>query len=248
MSTLSAEHAHQGNPPFNIVLVHGAWADGSSWSAVIERLQADGYTVTAPQFQLAALADDVVRLRHVLARQSQPTLVVGHSYGGQIMTALSTDAPNVVGLVYIAAFGLDEGESIGALLNQGPTSPALAHLDIDELGFAWLPEDDFVNHFAADVDPVKAKVMSAVQQPLAGSALGEVMSVPAWKSLPAWYLVADGDQAIPSDAERLFAKRMGAITVEVATDHVAMVSHPDNVVQLVKSAAETLATTEAKLA
>jgi pimeloyl-ACP methyl ester carboxylesterase len=143
----------------NIVLVHGAWADGSSWSAVIERLQADGFTVTAPQFPMAALADDVARLREVLNRQNGPTIVVGHSYGGQIMTALGTDAPNVVGLVYIAAFGLDEGESIGGLLNGGPPSPALAHLDIDEQGFAWLPEDDFVTHFAADVDPVNAKIM-----------------------------------------------------------------------------------------
>ena len=148
----------------NIVLVHGAWADGSCWSAVIERLQADGYNVTAPQFPESSLADDVARLRQVLARQDGPTVVAGHSYGGQIMTALGTDAPNVVGLVYIAAFGLDEGESIGALLAQGPPTPALAHLDIDKQGFAWLPEDDFVNHFAADVDPVKARVMFAVQQ------------------------------------------------------------------------------------
>ena len=108
---------------------------------------------------MAALADDVARLREVLNRQNGPTIVVGHSYGGQIMTALGTDAPNAVALVYVAAFGLDEGESIGALLDGGPPSPALAHLDIDERGFAWLPEDDFVNHFAADVDPVKAKVM-----------------------------------------------------------------------------------------
>src|SRR5512133_1871475 len=221
----------------NIVLVHGAWADGSSWSAVIDRLQADGYTVTAPQFPLATLADDVVRLRQVLARQDRPTIVAGHSYGGQIMTALGTEAPNVVGLVYIAAFGLDEGESIGALLSQGPPSPALAHLDVDQQGFAWLPEDDFVNHFAADVDPVKAKVMYAVQQPLAGSALGEVMGVPAWKSLPSWYLVADGDQAIPPDAERQFAKRMGATTVDVPTNHVAMVSHPGEVVTMIETAA-----------
>jgi pimeloyl-ACP methyl ester carboxylesterase len=233
------------NARLNIVLVHGAWADGSSWSAVIERLQADGYTVTAPQFPLATLADDVGRLRQVLARQSGPTLVVGHSYGGQIMTALGTDAPNVVGLVYIAAFGLDEGESIGALLDQQPPGPALAHLDIDQQGFAWLPQDDFVNFFAADVNPVRAKVMNAVQQPLAGSALGEEMSIPAWKSLPTWYLVAGEDQAIPPDAERLFAQRMGATTVEVATNHVAMVSHPDDVAQFVKTAADTLAATEA---
>ena len=170
----------------NIVLVHGAWADGSCWSGVIERLQADGFQVRAPQFPLSSLADDVARLRQVLEFQDGPTIVVGHSYGGQIITALGPDAANVVGLVYIAAFGLDEGESIGALLNQGPASPALAHLDVDEQGFAWLPEDDFVNHFAADIDPAKAKVMHAVQQPLAGSALAEVMGVPAWKSLPSW--------------------------------------------------------------
>jgi len=224
----------------NIVLVHGAWADGSSWSAVIERLQADGFNVRAPQFPMAALADDVARLRQVLALQNGPTIVVGHSYGGQIMTALGTDAPNVIGLVYIAAFGLDQGESIGKLLAQGPPTPALAHYAVDKQGFAWLPEDDFVGHFAADVDPVKAKVMYAVQQPLAGSALGEVMGVPAWKSLPTWYMVANGDQAIPPDAERLFAKRMGATTVEVSTNHVAMVSHPDDVVKLIETAAKAV--------
>src|SRR5262249_29632388 len=199
-----------------------------------------GFTVTAPQFAMAALADDVARLRQVLNRQTGPTIVVGHSYGGQIMTALGTDAPNAVALVYIAAFGLDEGESIGALLNGGPPSPALAHLDIEAQGFAWLPEGDFVNHFAADVDAVNAKIMYAVQQPLAASALSEVMGVPVWKSLPSWYLVAEGDQAIPPDAERLFAKRMGATTTEVSTNHVAMVSHPDDVVTLIKNAAATL--------
>jgi pimeloyl-ACP methyl ester carboxylesterase len=225
----------------NIVLVHGAWADGSSWSAVIQRLQADGYRVTAPQFALTRLADDVARLRQVLTRQDGPTLVAGHSYGGQIITALGTDAPNVVGLVYIAGMGLDEGESIGALLQQGPFGPALAHLDVDQQRFAWIPEDDFVNHFAADVDPVKARVMFAVQQPLHWSSLEEVMGVPAWKSLPSWFLIADGDQAIPPDAQRQWAPRMGATTVEVATNHVAMVSHPDEVLQLIKTAAEAVA-------
>jgi pimeloyl-ACP methyl ester carboxylesterase len=226
--------------PPNIVLVHGAWADGSSWSAVIERLQADGHRVTAPQFGLTRLADDVARLRQVLTRQDGPTLVAGHSYGGQIITALGTDTPNVVGLVYIAGMGLDEGESIGALLEQGPFGPALAHLDVDKQNFAWIPEDDFVNHFAADVDPVKARVMFAVQQPLHWSSLGEVMGVPAWKSLPSWFLIADGDQAIPPDAQRLWAPRMGATTVEVATNHVAMVSHPDDVLQLIRSAVQAL--------
>jgi pimeloyl-ACP methyl ester carboxylesterase len=209
----------------NIVLVHGAWADGSSWSAVIEPLQASGYHVTAPQFPMTSLAADVARLRQVLARQDGPAIVAGHSYGGQIITALGADAPNVAGLVYIAAFGLDQGESIGALLSQGPPSPALARLIIDEQGFAWLPEEDFVGHFAADVDPVRARVMWAVQQPLSAAALQEVMGVPAWKSRPSWFLVAAGDQAIPPDAERQFAARMGATTVEVPSNHVAMISH-----------------------
>ena len=221
----------------NIVLVHGAWADGSSWSSVIELLQADGYRVTAPQFPLTSLADDVGRLRQVLALQDGPTVVAGHSYGGQVMTALGDDAPNVVGLVYIAAFGLDEGESLGGLLAQGPPTPALAHQLIDEDGFAWLTENDFVNHFAGDVDPVKAKVLFAVQQPLTASAFNDVMTVPAWKSLPSWYLVAQDDQALPPDAQRMFANRMSATTLEVPSGHLAMVSHPADVVKLTETAA-----------
>ena len=220
----------------NIVLVHGAWADGSCWSAVIERLQAEGFNVTAPQFPETSLANDVARLRQVLARQDGPTVVAGHSYGGQIVTALGTDAPNVVALVYIAAFGLDEGESIGALVEGGPPSPALANLDVDALGFAWLPEDDFVGHFAADVDPAQAKVMYAVQQPASLSVFGDVMGVPAWRNLPSWFLVATNDEAIPPDAERAFAARMGATTVEVASSHVPMVSQPDEVVALIEAA------------
>src|SRR5579862_8531688 len=170
----------------NIVLVHGAWADGSSWSGVIERLQADGYHVTAPQFPLTALADDVARLRQVLDLQDGPVIVAGHSYGGQIMTALGPDTQNVAGLVYIAAFGLDQGESLGALLSQGPVTPALAHLATDNQGFGWLSEDDFVSHFAGDVDPVKAQVMYAVQQPIAMSIFEEAIGDPAWKTLPSW--------------------------------------------------------------
>jgi pimeloyl-ACP methyl ester carboxylesterase len=225
----------------NIILVHGAWADGSCWSGVIERLQADGYHVTAPQFPETSTADDVGRLRQVLNLQDGPTIVAGHSYGGQVMTALGTDAPNVAGLVYIAAFGLDEGESLGALLSQGPTPPALAHLFTDKQGFMWQPQDDFVQHFAADVDPVRAKVMHAVQQPIADSTFSDAMGFPAWKSLPSWYLVATQDQAIPPEAQRMFASRMGASTIEVPASHVAMVSHPDETAQLIKTAAETRA-------
>ncbi len=224
----------------NIVLVHGAWADGSCWSAVIQRLQAYGYTVTAPQFPETSLADDVARLRQVLRRQIGPVVVVGHSYGGQIMTALGADSAGVAALVYIAAFGLDQGESLGALLGGGPPTPALAHLIVDEQGFAWLPEDDFVGHFASDVDPLKARVLCAVQQGLSMSTFEDVMGVPAWKSHPSWYLVATDDKAIPPDAERMFAKRMGAHTVEVSSSHLAMVSHSAEVAQLIEAAAEVV--------
>src|SRR6267154_2049211 len=185
----------------NIILVHGAWAEGSCWSGVIERLQAQGFQVRAPQFPLTSLADDVARLRQVLEFQDGPTIAVGHSYGGQIITALGPEAPNVVGLVYIAAFGLDEGESLGALLSQGPVTPALAHLFTDSRGFGWLSEDDFVSHFAGDVDPTRARALYAAQ---------------------------------------LFASRMGATTVEVPSGHLAMVSHPQDVTDLVEKAAEAV--------
>jgi len=224
----------------NIVLVHGAWAEGSCWSGVIERLQADGYHVTAPQFPLTALADDVARLRQVLELQDGPVIVAGHSYGGHIITALGADAPNVAGLVYIAAFGLDQGESLGALLSQGPVTPALAHLVTDKQGFGWLSEDDFVSHFAGDVDPVRAKVMYAAQQPIAMSIFNAVMDVPAWKALPSWYLVAADDEALPPEAERLFATRMGATAVEIRSSHVAMVSHPAEVARLIETAAKAV--------
>jgi pimeloyl-ACP methyl ester carboxylesterase len=224
----------------NIILIHGAWADGSCWSGVIDLLQADGYNVTAPQFPLTSLADDVARLRQVLDLQDGPSVVVGHSYGGQVMTALGADAPNVIGLVYIAAFGLDQGESLGGLLSQGPASPALTHLLTDAQGFGWLPVDDFVSHFAGDVSPARARVMWAVQQPLATSLFGDEMGVPAWKSLPSWYLVAADDEAIPPAAERQFAARMGATTVEIPSSHVPMVSHPGDVAQLIETAAETV--------
>jgi pimeloyl-ACP methyl ester carboxylesterase len=230
----------------NIVLVHGAWADGSCWSGVIERLQNDGFQVRAPQFPLSSLTDDVARLRQVLDFQDGPTIVVGHSYGGQIITALGQDAPHVVGLVYIAAFALDEGESLGALLSQGPVTPALAHLFTDSRGFGWLSEDDFVNHFAADVEPTRARVLYAVQQALAASAFTDVMGAPAWRSLPSWYLVAQNDEAIPPEAERQFATRMGATTVEAPSSHVAMVSHPQDVAELIEKAAEHVGATRSR--
>jgi pimeloyl-ACP methyl ester carboxylesterase len=223
----------------NIVLVHGAWADGSCWSGVIERLQADGFKVRAPQFPLGLLAADVARLREVLEFQEGPTIVVAHSYGGQIITA-GAEAPNVVGLVYVAAFALDEGETPGAIYAQGPPSPALEHQFTDGQGSIWLSEDDFVNHFAADIEPTRARVMYAAQQPLSASVFTDVMGVPAWKSHPTWYLVAEHDEVIPPDGQRQFAARMGATTTEIASGHVAMVSHPVEVAELIETAAATI--------
>ena len=163
--TLRGATAMPASP--NIVLVHGAWADGSSWSAVIERLQADGYNVTAPQFGLNAIADDVARLRHVLRLQSGPTLVAGHSYGGQIITSLGTDAPERHRpRLHRRPSASTRASRSAACSRRDPRRPALANLSIDDKGFAWLPQDDFVGHFAADVDPVQARVMHAVQQPL----------------------------------------------------------------------------------
>lgn len=229
----------------NVVLVHGAFADGSSWSAVIERLQAKGYDVTAPQFPETSLADDVVRLRQALAWLDGPSVLVGHSYGGQIMTALGDDAPDVAGLVYVAAFGLEEGETLAGLNSGYPPTPATANLIVDEQGFGRIPEGDFVGHFAADVDPAQARVMHAAQQPVAMSVFEDAMGTPAWKGLPSWFLVAANDEAIAPDAERMMAERMGAETVEVASSHVAMVSHPDAVAELIETAARTVASTSA---
>ena len=162
------------------------------------------------------------------------------------MTALGDEAPNVVGLVYVAAFGARRGRvARRAPLGRPAHAGACTHVH-DSRGFGWLSEDDFVNHFAADVDPTWARVMYAVQQPLALSAFEEVMGVPAWKSLPSWYLVAQNDEAIPPDAERQFAQRMGATTVEVPSSHVAMVSHPAEVADLIEKAAASVSAAAAR--
>jgi pimeloyl-ACP methyl ester carboxylesterase len=220
-----------------IVLVHGAWTDASSWSAVIELLQAGGYTVAAPPFPGTSLADDVGRLRQILRRQRGPIVLAAHCYGGQIITALGTDASQVTALVYVAAFGLDEGESLGTVLANAAPTAALAHLIVDEHNFAWIPEEDFVGCFATDIEPVRARVMHALQQGLSMRSLDDVMRIPAWRSHRTWYLVATNDDAIPPDLERMFARRMGAHTVEVASSHLAIVSHPHEVVELIKAAA-----------
>lgn len=232
-----AQEETQVNDKPTIVLVHGLWADGSSWSPVIERLQAQGYNVIAPQFSHTSLEANVARLHQVLARLTGPIIIAAHSYGGQIITAGATNQPNVVGLVYVAAFGLDEGESIGELLESGPPSPILEHLAVDELGYAWVDHEGFVDHFAEGIDPVQTGVMFAVQQPAPFALFGDVMGVPAWKSLPSWFLVTANDEVVLPDGQRLFAGRMGATTVEIESGHVAMISHPDDVANLIMTAA-----------
>ena len=166
----------------------------------------------------------------MLARQNGPTVVAGHSYGGQIITALGTDTPNVVGLVYIAGLRARRGRvDRRAARSRDRRRPALAHLDVDQQGFAWLPEDDFVGHFAADVDPVKARVMYAVQQPLHLSTLDEVMGAPAWKSLPSWFLVADGRRGDPARCRAAVRRAHGRHHRRGLDQPLAMVSHPDEV-------------------
>lgn len=223
----------------SIVLVHGAWADGSSWSGVIERLQAANYNVTAVQLPLTSLADDVAAVRQVLKLQTGPTIVVGHSYGGVVIGELGTDAPNVVALVYVAAFAVDEGGSVQALLANG-APPSLESLRPDDKGYLWFDPAGFVKFFAPDVDPVQARVLAAVQKPVNSVNFGTPSGAQAWASLPTWYLVATDDQIIPPDAQRAMAAHIGATVVEVKGSHAVLVSHPDEVVALIESAVTDL--------
>jgi pimeloyl-ACP methyl ester carboxylesterase len=223
----------------NIVLIHGAWANGSAWGAVIQRMQADGYHVTAPQLPMSSLNEDVARVRQVLAAQSGPTLLIGHSFGGAVITQLGDDAPNVVGLVYESAFAPDQGETMNGLINGGPQPPGVAAIRPDARGYLWLDPDGFVTFFGPDVDPVQARVMSAVQQPIAASEFmgDQAFGTPSWKSLPSWYLVTEDDQMLPPAAQHLFAQRMGATITSVAGSHASMVSHPDEVTSFIVQAA-----------
>ena len=241
-ATVQAQDDKKALP--NIVLVHGAWADASSWSGVIQRLQADGYTVSAPQIALSSLDDDVARVREVLALQTGPTLLVAHSFGGAVITALGADAPNVVGLVYELAFAPDEGETMKALVSGNPQPPSAAAIRPDAQGNIWLDPAGFQQYFASDVDPVQAQVMAAVQKPIAGSEfLSETaFGAPAWKSFPTWYLISEDDQMIPAPAQQFFAQRMNATVKSLAGSHVLMVSHPDEVTAFIELAAEAVMT------
>jgi pimeloyl-ACP methyl ester carboxylesterase len=220
----------------NIVLVHGAFADGSSWAKVIPILQAKGYNVTAVQNPLTSLTDDVAATNRALALQTGPTILVGHSWAGVVITEAGMD-PKVVGLVYVAAFGPDVGEVVSEIGKPYPPPPALAAPIIDKQGFMSLSTEAMVKHFAWDLPPAEARVLAATQGPIIASAFGTKVSAAAWKTKPSWYIVAKMDQAIAPDEERFFAKRMKATTTELNTSHVPMLSKPQDVAAVILDAA-----------
>jgi pimeloyl-ACP methyl ester carboxylesterase len=221
-------------PVKNIVLVHGAFADGSSWAKVIPILQAQGYNVTAVQNPLTSFADDVAATQRALALQDGPVILVGHSWAGVVITEAGMD-PKVVGLVYVAAFAPDQGETVGDLGKPYPPPPATPIAD--KAGFLSLSTDTVVKHFASDLPASEARVVAATQGPIAASAFGAQVSGAAWKTKPSWYIVSKLDGAIAPDEERFFAKRMKATTTELNASHVSMLSQPKAVAAVIMDAA-----------
>jgi pimeloyl-ACP methyl ester carboxylesterase len=229
-------------PKTNVVLVHGAWADGSSWSRVIPLLQKKGLNVVAAQLTLTSTDDDIAVTKNLLGSLTGPIVLVGHSYGGIVISGAANGIPNVNGLVYLAAFGLDEGESLDALSKQGPApAGAAAVRPPDDHGFLWIDRDSFAKAFAADVDATEASIMAAVQKPLSINCFIAKSGPPAWKHIPSWYMVATDDQMIPPQAEEFMAKRMGAEVRKVASSHAVMVSHPQEAAGLITLAADAVA-------
>ncbi len=224
----------------SIVLVHGAFADGTGWQRVIPLLERDGYYVIAVQNGLASVAEDIVTTRRVVDAQPGTVVMVGHSYGGAVITGAAAGSPKVKALVYIAAFAPDAGEPVGAFNAKYPT-PLGKALRPDAAGFVYIDREQFRSVFAADVDPVESRVMAATQKPAKGTIFGEAPPEAAWRTIPSWYLVAQQDRAISPDLERFYAKRMGARTSEIAASHVPFVSHPAEVAQLIRRAAEASA-------
>ncbi|MER9731563.1 alpha/beta hydrolase [Mesorhizobium sp. M0217] len=219
-----------------IVLVHGAFADGTGWQHIIPILQRDGYTVIAVQNALTSLAEDVATTKRVIGAQKGPVVAVGHSYGGAVITGAAAGNPNVKALVYIAAFAPEAGEAIGAYTEKYPS--ALGHaLRTDAAGFVTIDQAQFRDLFAKDVAAEEASVMAAAQKPIIGSAFASSVTGAAWKTIPSWYLVAQQDRAINPDLERFYAKRMGATTAEIKSSHVPFVSHPKVVAHLIEQAA-----------
>ncbi len=219
-----------------IVLVHGAFADGSSWSKVIPILQRDGYNVIAVQNPLTSLDADVETTKRAVAMQTGPVVLVGHSYGGAVITQAAAGNSNVKALVYIAAFAPEVGEPIGALGERYPTQLGTG-LRPDAAGFLYIDPAKFHELFAADVPLAETRVAAVTQKPIIGSVFGATVQEAAWKTIPSWYLVAQDDKAINPDAERFYAKRMNARVTEVKSSHVPFLSHPREVARLIEQAA-----------
>jgi pimeloyl-ACP methyl ester carboxylesterase len=219
----------------NVVLVHGAYADGSCWSEVIGRLQLAGLKATAVQNPLTSLADDVAATNRILALQDGPTVLVGHSWAGMVITEAGVD-PKVAALVYIAARGPDAGEDYTALAAKFPTPPASAGL-VKSGGFAQLSEEAFLRDFAGDIEPAKARILYAVQGRIADTLFSGKTTQAAWRSKPSWYAVSTEDRTISPDLERFMAARMNAKTIEVKASHLSLISHPHEITDLILNAA-----------
>src|SRR5579864_1093109 len=220
----------------NIVIVHGGLVDGSGWEGVYNVLKKDGYAVTIVQNPTISLADDVAVTKRAIAAQNGPVILVGHSYGGAVITEAGND-PKVAGLVYVAAFALDKGESVSSLIKDpppgAPAPPLLPPVD----GFLLLEKAKFPASFAADVSREKAEFMADSQVPWGVDALGGTISEAAWKAKPTWYLLTTEDRMLPPDAQRLMSKRAGATVVEVKSSHAVYVSHPQAVAHIIEEAA-----------
>jgi len=219
----------------NVVLVHGAWADGSSWSDVIPYLQAAGLNVISVQNPLTSLADDAAATRRALALVDGPTVLAGHSYGGSVITEAGVD-PKVTGLVYVAARAPDAGEDFGATAGRFPTMPVRAGVQ-ERDGFAWIGREAFLKYFANGVPAVKAQTLYAVQQPIDAKLFAGKTTVAAWHDKPSWYAVSKQDTTTSPDLERFLAKRMNAKTVEIDAGHLSLVSHPKEIANLILEAA-----------
>ena len=219
-----------------IILVHGAFADALGWQKLIPILQRDGYEVTAVENPLQSLQGDVETTRRVIDAQTRPVVLVGHSYGGAVITGAAAGSSKVKSLVYLAAFGPDGGEAVGAFGDKYPADLGKA-LRPDSAGFLTVDRSQFRKDFAADVPAGDVAVMAATQKPLSSSVFAASVPVAAWKTIPSWYVVSKRDHAINPDLERFYAKRMRAHTTEVDASHVAFVSHPSEIAKVIEEAA-----------
>jgi pimeloyl-ACP methyl ester carboxylesterase len=220
----------------NIVLVHGGFVDGAGWEGVYKILKKQGYNVSIVQNPTLSLADDVKVTKRVLAAQDGPAILVGHSYGGAVITEAGND-PKVAGLVYVTAFAPDKGESVASLIKDPPPGAPVPPILPPQDGFLFLDKKAFAASFAADVEPEKAAFMADSQVPWGVEALGGAISEPAWRTKPSWYLVVTEDKMIPPDAQRAMSKRAGSKVVEVKGSHAIYVSQPKVVAALIEEAA-----------